>query len=617
MAHARSWMAVPALATGVLLLAGSPAFAADTATIYEVAQEGMTSEEGQKLADSYGIPNSVAPNGAFSYTGKQFGAVPHKRTGETVKDESGRAVVSQALDIPALEALRPLSEKAALDRASALPELAGLGGDFKAEPRISHSELTTSDTRGRTTGRYELDTSVSFDLTLGGLPVTGQGAKLRMTLAGDGSVTQISSSIRKLTPGKTVELLPAVKAQEACAALYDKEVRQDEPTLGYLLPALSASEASGKGSVQQIFPTYTCNPVGGEGPQAHRQVAAVEGASPTATFKASLRGGVVVAQADVDGGTGPYTYKWASSSTVLESNTDAKLSYQRAPRDGKLTGEGLTLEVTDANGLTATATGIFEGDSDISAASTPGGGGFGKLAIGPTDVGIEQTVDEWQCAQDSAIGFKNVMASKGVATAFDWRGTNAWEEDFKKTSAGGTDTSYIDNVDAGWYTGHGWSGGFTFKNTTHDDGDIVPGDADWGNGDLEWLQLESCQVLRDTSGTNDYFGRWGGAINGLHMLNGFHTNAYCVGGGTGGRFAEYLFPYKIFGITIRPALTVRNAWAQMAFDKEPSGVVFRSMGNIGQGGVTNINDYFWGQGTTGPDIMKSSRTGMWAIAQTV
>ena len=39
-----------------------------------------------KLADSYGIPNSVAPNGAFSYTGKQFGAVPHKRTGETVKD---------------------------------------------------------------------------------------------------------------------------------------------------------------------------------------------------------------------------------------------------------------------------------------------------------------------------------------------------------------------------------------------------------------------------------------------------------------------------------------------------------------------------------------------------
>ena len=55
----------------------------------------------------------------------------------------------------------------------------------------------------------------------------------------------------------------------------------------------------------------------------------------------------------------------------------------------------------------------------------------------------------------------------------------------------------------------------------------------------------------------------------------------------------------------------------MAFDKEPSGVIFRSMGNIGPGGVTNINDYFWGQGATGPDISKASRTGMWAIAQTV
>ena len=51
----------------------------------------------------------------------------------------------------------------------------------------------------------------------------------------------------------------------------------------------------------------------------------------------------------------------------------------------------------------------------------------------------------------------------------------------------------------------------------------------------------------------------------------------------------------------------------MAFDKEPGGTVFRSMGNIGAGGVTNINDYFWGQGPSGPDISKASRTGMWSL----
>jgi len=55
----------------------------------------------------------------------------------------------------------------------------------------------------------------------------------------------------------------------------------------------------------------------------------------------------------------------------------------------------------------------------------------------------------------------------------------------------------------------------------------------------------------------------------------------------------------------------------MAIDKEPSGVKYRSMGNIGSGGVANIGDHFWGQGTTGPDISTASRTGMWAISGVV
>ena len=100
------------------------------------------------------------------------------------------------------------------------------------------------------------------------------------------------------------------------------------------------------------------------------------------------------------------------------------------------------------------------------------------------------------------------------------------------------------------------------------------------------------------------------------MLNGFHTNAYCVGGGTGGTFARYLFPRKILWWTF-PALTVRNAWAQMAIDKEPSGVVYRSMGNVAPGGVTNIGDFFWGQGPTGPDITVAGRVGQWSISGTV
>ena len=124
---------------------------------------------------------------------------------------------------------------------------------------------------------------------------------------------------------------------------------------------------------------------------------------------------------------------------------------------------------------------------------------------------------------------------------FDWRGFAAFEKDFKSQALGGWDHNYVDNVDAQWYTGHGSANGITFKSSV-DDKTLSPNEARWGDRDLEWMQLESCQVLRDTNGTHDYFSRWGGAVDGLHILNGFHTNAYCVGGGTGGTFASLPVP---------------------------------------------------------------------------
>src|SRR5690349_20070083 len=170
----RAWMTVPALAAGALMLAGTPAFAADTAPIYNVTQEGMTSAEGAKLADAFGIPNSVAPSGAFGYTSPAFGQVPQKQA-EAGKDESGRATQSQALDMDALKAIRPLSDAAASRQSARLLSLVGLSPDLKAEPSISHTELSLSDREGKLTDKYALDTAVSYKFTLGGLPVDGQG----------------------------------------------------------------------------------------------------------------------------------------------------------------------------------------------------------------------------------------------------------------------------------------------------------------------------------------------------------------------------------------------------------------------------------------------------------
>jgi hypothetical protein len=605
---------------GGTLLGTGVAAAADPETlpIYTVVQEGLTADEGAQLAKTFETPNALQANGMFSYLdAARFGQVP-LGAGRPAKDEAGREIQAQAIDFAALDQLKPVPEKEALTRAAALVKLAGLSEGLTARPVVSHTELTLTDAANRAPRKLALDTVVSFNLALGGLPVAGQGAKLRLTIGPDGKVTQLSDALRKIQPAGSVPIIGSRAAAAACAALYGRGVRQQRPTLGYQFPELTATQGSGKGTIRSIYPQYTCNPIAKTGAQARRLVPAVAGAAPSGRLVADRSGGTIKASVGVTGGTAPYTYAWSSSSTALSSDTrnGAAVGYDRAPRDRAETGERVTVEVTDANGLTATASVDVNSDGSAGAATTPGGGGFGALSIGPIDVGIEQTIDEWQCAQDSGNGFKNVMASHGVGSAFDFRGTSAWESDFKDQSLGGHDNSYVDDVDATWYTGHGWSGGFTFKGN-HSDTSIVPGDARWGNGDLEWLQLESCQVLADTNGHYDYFPRWRQAFNGLHILNGFHTNAYCVGGGTGATFANYLFPKNLLWWQLRPAYRVQSAWAAMAIDREPNGVVYRSTGLIGPGGVTNIGDYFWGQGPTGPDIPLTPSTGQWSITGTV
>jgi hypothetical protein len=603
----RTWMTVPALAAGLMLLAVPNALAADRAVIYDVVQEGLTPEQMKRIDASFGVEREMKESGekggTYDYVGADFAAIPQKTVAQG-KDEAGRPTVSQALDVDALRRLRALPADAALKRAAALPDLVGVGGDLRAAPSVGNTELETSDNDGRRTGKYALDTSISYAFALNGLPVSGPGAKLRIAFAGDGSVTQLNSALRQVKAGETVPVISPEEAAKGCAALYPDDVRQGTPTLGYHFPEL--------GTAQRILPVYTCSPLGGDGTQANLLLPAVRDSAPTGGIQALLLDGSVRATAtEIKGGTAPYRLKWSSSSTVLERTEGTEIAYKRAPRDGKLAGERLTLEITDANGLTGRATVTFAGDGEAKAESVPGGGGYGELAIGPTDVGVEQTVDEWQCANDSGTGFRQVMNAHGINSAFNFFGTNAWERDFKKGSLGGTDSTYVDNVDAVFYTGHGGPNGFSFKDTTHDDGGIGPSDADWGNGDLEWLNLESCQVLRDTNGNMDQLTRWGGTVNGLHMINGYHTNARCVDGGTGRLFAQLLL-----GDWFLPAMPVRNAWAVMAITKQPSGRRYRSIGNIGAGGVTNVGDYFWGEGPTGPDITKAARTGMWSLSGT-
>jgi hypothetical protein len=341
--------------------------------------------------------------------------------------------------------------------------------------------------------------------------------------------------------------------------------------------------------------------------------------APVADFSVSLLNtgatAKVVASAKATGGTAPYTFRWTSSTTALSEaeSTGSQISYSRVPRAKDDGSEQVVLEVTDANGVTATGSVTLSGPGTATGSTTPGGGGFATFAVGPIDGGTETPVTAGGCgvaSNASANGFKSALTTHGVGIQFDWRGNNAWEQDFKDPSRpGGDDSHYVDDVDIAWYSGHGSPGGFTF-NTNHTDTAITPSDARWGNRDLEWLQLQSCNVLEDTNGKHDYFSRWGPAFAGLHILNGFDTVAGCVAAGLGGAFASRLFPGPG-----GPALTVRGAWAAAVIARDP-GRVYRSMGPLGTpvGGVYpwNYYDHFWGQGSTGPDI--ASPAGFWSLS---
>ncbi|MDZ7706782.1 MAG: DUF6345 domain-containing protein [Trueperaceae bacterium] len=151
-------------------------------------------------------------------------------------------------------------------------------------------------------------------------------------------------------------------------------------------------------------------------------------------------------------------------------------------------------------------------------------------------------------------------------------------------------------------------GGFTFEDSSHDDGTLTHTDADgdWGDGDLEWLALYSCQVLRDDWSGLSYFDRWRDEFDGLHMILGFHTNAY-VRDNFSREFASNLVDHD---------MRVRSAWMKASDDTQPTGVAARVVGVYGSG-ASSINDHFWGHGSVSPDLRGDAIVGRWAIKRVV
>jgi hypothetical protein len=185
-----------------------------------------------------------------------------------------------------------------------------------------------------------------------------------------------------------------------------------------------------------------------------------------------------------------------------------------------------------------------------------------------------------------AEGFYNTLSATRV---FNWGDDLAWDQDFEQSGVGspsaGTDTTWADDVDMVFFSGHGSPGGFLFGVKT-DDAQAKPKEIQWGDRDLDWIVLDACNVLE----RDGVFDRWGWPVfKGLHYILGFHTTTSDEAD-RGRLLAQYL----------NAGWTVRSAWIKCCQDTEDSSTEWAYLRGD-ENGTDTYNDHWWGKGTVSDD----------------
>ncbi|HEY9840437.1 MAG TPA: DUF6345 domain-containing protein [Candidatus Obscuribacterales bacterium] len=620
--------------------------------VFQVVGEGLSSGQVQKLADAFGMQDlHLEADGSVSFIdAERFQHIPVRNssslgirtmaTGQassgyayaTLKpayydaqlikpiavptteptdnpydppqdiNEDGEETVSEFLDMSALKQIKVMPEEVALDHILIGLNKAGLMPQGK--PIVGHSEFEARAVSGGLTVKAQLDTQVGFEQRLGQLKLVGPGAKVKFALDGDGAVTQLRYATRQLSAGAMVSIIGPELAEQQALALLNEENPQANghwevsSELIYYAPPLSQH-------VKNILPHYQIQAKmrAGDGELISRMIllpAVKNGMKLNLDLKQD--GTEMQAAARVEGGTAPYSYSWGSATSQIDTafGNKPEIAYKFRPRE-RSDKETLYLTVTDANGLSSSARVsrpilspelISSYDSNHFTTAMPG-----RFDAGVEWIGLSMGLPG---SHDNAYGFVNGFNGRGVPIEFNWGNYAAWEEDFKKTSMGGTDDYYVDNVDMVFYTGHANGNGWSFPGTRDDDF-LRFNEGSYGEKELEWLMIAACGPMQMYEGGVHLFDRWGGAFKGLHMLAGYATVSYDTTI-EGDRLARHLLAEN---------MTVRSAWAQMATEAQPSSVTYGYMGVIGPAGQSNWNDHYWGHGEVGPDI--HDVRGYWAV----
>jgi hypothetical protein len=187
---------------------------------------------------------------------------------------------------------------------------------------------------------------------------------------------------------------------------------------------------------------------------------------------------------------------------------------------------------------------------------------------------------------NNAQGFYNKLNG---TKSFEYGDDLAWDQDFEESGIGspaaGSDSSYADNADIVFFSGHGSSTGLFFGRSTFDDGEAKPAELGLGNKDCEWLVADACQFLD----FNNVFNRLRNAFKGLHFILGFHTTCLDVKD-RGEKFAGKL----------NDGQRVRDAWINACAETEDSGTECAYL-RADSAGTNTFEDHWHGKGFVSSD----------------
>lgn len=143
----------------------------------------------------------------------------------------------------------------------------------------------------------------------------------------------------------------------------------------------------------------------------------------------------------------------------------------------------------------------------------------------------------------------------GWSSMFGRRVYSASERHFEKPENNGWDSSYIDAVDFALFSGHGCENFLFFGFDNDGDGKFRNAvwwhEAEWGDGDLEWIVIHACEVLK----SSNVFNRWGWPVfRGLHAILGFaSTVPFASLSNVGVEFVDYM-------TNVRGPFPIIDAW---------------------------------------------------------